>query len=139
MHENVPLPASADLAATIYPFTPPSFFVEYNQACDWWSVGVILYEMLVGRPPFVAQTALDTQLRVVQWPRHLRIPGEPRLAADAADLMRRLLCDPEDRLADPRLMKRHAFFASVDWDKLPSQTPPYVPTVSSSRVFTYKD
>uniref|UniRef100_A0A5K3F8Y2 non-specific serine/threonine protein kinase n=1 Tax=Mesocestoides corti TaxID=53468 RepID=A0A5K3F8Y2_MESCO len=102
---------------------------EYNRACDWWSVGVILYEMLVGRPPFVAQTALDTQLRVIQWQRHLRIPGEPRLAADAADLIRRLLCDPEDRLADPWLMKKHAFFAAVDWDKLPSQTPPYVPTI----------
>lgn len=92
-------------------------------------MGVILYEMLVGRPPFVAQTALDTQLRVIQWQRHLRIPGEPRLAADAADLIRRLLCDPEDRLADPRLMKQHPFFASVDWDKLLTQTPPYVPTV----------
>ncbi|VDM30380.1 unnamed protein product [Hydatigera taeniaeformis] len=102
---------------------------EYNRACDWWSVGVILYEMLVGRPPFVAQTALDTQLRVIQWQRHLRIPGEPRLASDAADLIRKLLCDPEDRLADPRLMKQHAFFGSVDWDKLPTQTPPYVPTI----------
>ncbi|KAH9280397.1 Serine/threonine-protein kinase LATS2 [Echinococcus granulosus] len=102
---------------------------EYNRACDWWSVGVILYEMLVGRPPFVAQTALDTQLRVIQWQRHLRIPGEPRLASDAADLIRKLLCDPEDRLADPRLMKQHAFFDSVDWDKLPTQTPPYIPTI----------
>uniref|UniRef100_A0A0R3T8Y9 Protein kinase domain-containing protein n=1 Tax=Rodentolepis nana TaxID=102285 RepID=A0A0R3T8Y9_RODNA len=104
---------------------------EYNRACDWWSVGVILYEMLVGRPPFVAQTALDTQLRVIQWQRHLRIPGEPRLASDAADLIRRLLCDPEDRLADPRLMKQHRFFASIEWDKLPTQAPPYVPTVSN--------
>lgn len=103
---------------------------EYNQACDWWSVGVILYEMLVGRPPFVAQTALDTQIRVVQWPRHLRIPGEPQLAAAAGDLIRRLLCDPEDRLADPVKLKTHQFFADVNWETLPSQTPPHVPVVS---------
>nr|VZI05092.1 unnamed protein product [Spirometra erinaceieuropaei] len=102
---------------------------EYNQACDWWSVGVILYEMLVGRPPFVAQTALDTQIRVVQWSRHLRIPGEPRLHRDAADLIRRLLCDPEDRLADPQQLKKHHFFAEINWEILPTQKPPYVPVI----------
>ncbi|VDK32104.1 unnamed protein product [Dibothriocephalus latus] len=115
--------------------------VEYNQACDWWSVGVILYEMLVGRPPFVAQTALDTQIRVVQWSRHLRIPGEPRLHRDAADLIQRLLCDPEDRLADPQQLKKHHFFAEINWEVLPTQKPPYVPVVrdpaNSSSYFVF--
>ena len=36
----------------------------YNQACDWWSVGVILYEMLVGQPPFLANNPAETQLKV---------------------------------------------------------------------------
>ncbi|VDL96568.1 unnamed protein product [Schistocephalus solidus] len=112
---------------------------EYNQACDWWSVGVILYEMLVGRPPFVAQTALDTQIRVVQWSRHLRIPGEPRLHRDAADLIQRLLCDPEDRLADPQQLKKHNFFAEINWETLPTQKPPYVPVVKALSHITHKE
>ncbi|CAI2734507.1 unnamed protein product [Schistosoma spindalis] len=102
---------------------------DYGQACDWWSVGVILYEMLVGQPPFLAQTAADTQIRVVQWYNYLKLPGEPRLKKDASNLIRQLLRDPSDRLSDPVKIKSHPFFESVLWDKLVQQTPPYVPTI----------
>ncbi len=36
----------------------------YTQLCDWWSVGVILYEMVIGRPPFAANSPAETQRKV---------------------------------------------------------------------------
>jgi serine/threonine protein kinase len=36
----------------------------YTQACDWWSVGVILYEMIIGQPPFYADNTASTQAKV---------------------------------------------------------------------------
>ncbi|KAA0189890.1 Serine/threonine-protein kinase LATS1 [Fasciolopsis buskii] len=85
--------------------------------------------MLVGQPPFLAQTATDTQIRVVQWYRYLKVPGEPRLKPAARSLICQFLRDPNDRLADPNQIKAHSFFSSINWEQLPTQKAPYIPTI----------
>eukprot|EP01062_Namystynia_karyoxenos_P022615 TRINITY_DN18686_c0_g1_i1.p1 TRINITY_DN18686_c0_g1~~TRINITY_DN18686_c0_g1_i1.p1 ORF type:complete len:527 (+),score=218.75 TRINITY_DN18686_c0_g1_i1:118-1581(+) len=87
----------------------------YTKAVDWWSYGIILYEMLVGITPFAAKTAQAVfQLIMSKQP---IIPDV--LSQNARDLLARLLVkNPTNRLSDPDKIKGHPFFAGVNWQKL---------------------
>ncbi|XP_041661154.1 serine/threonine-protein kinase LATS1 [Cheilinus undulatus] len=107
----------------------------YTQLCDWWSVGVILYEMVVGQPPFLATTPLETQLKVINWKSMLHIPPSAKLSPEASDLIVKLCRGPEDRLgkngADE--IKAHPFFRGIDFSSdLRQQMAPYIPTIAHS-------
>ncbi|XP_051882440.1 serine/threonine-protein kinase LATS2 [Pristis pectinata] len=105
----------------------------YTQLCDWWSVGVILFEMLVGQPPFLAPTPAETQIKVINWESTLYIPPQVKLSSEAIDLITKLCCGANDRLggngADE--IKAHPFFTSIDFSKdIRRQPAPYVPKIS---------
>lgn len=102
----------------------------YTKSCDWWSVGVILFEMIIGQPPFAANTPLQTQEMILAHHRTFRIPSCcpcPR----SSDLMQSWIVGEENRLSDPMLIRNHPFFAGIKWDKLRHMQPPYVPKISS--------
>ncbi|RKP08834.1 kinase-like domain-containing protein, partial [Thamnocephalis sphaerospora] len=94
----------------------------YGCECDWWSVGVLLYECLYGDPPFAGDTLLDTYNRVMHHQRYLVFPDDEDVeVSDAAkDLIRRLLCDRETRigLSGVEEIQQHPFFAGVNWEQL---------------------
>ncbi|XP_021396305.1 serine/threonine-protein kinase LATS1 isoform X2 [Lonchura striata] len=105
----------------------------YTQLCDWWSVGVILFEMLVGQPPFLAQTPLETQMKVINWQTALHIPPQAKLTPEASDLIIKLCRGPEDRLgkngADE--IKAHPFFKTIDFSSdLRRQPAFYIPKIA---------
>ncbi|CAN0905806.1 Probable serine/threonine protein kinase IRE4 [Linum grandiflorum] len=102
---------------------------EHGYASDWWSVGIILFELITGIPPFTAEQPemiFDNILnRKIPWP---SVPGE--MSRDAQDLIERLLIhNPDQRLGanGPSEVKSHPFFRGVDWENLASLEAAFVP------------
>ncbi|XP_037049861.1 serine/threonine-protein kinase Warts-like [Bradysia coprophila] len=105
----------------------------YTQLCDWWSVGVILYEMLVGKTPFLANTAAETQLKVINYRKTLHIPAAANLSENATDLILRLCTSPDRRLGKNGSgeVKAHPFFNEIDFSlDLRQQKAPYIPKIA---------
>ncbi|ETI53503.1 AGC/NDR protein kinase [Phytophthora nicotianae P10297] len=103
----------------------------YGKECDWWSMGVILYECLVGYPPFYADEPVQTCRKIVNWKQSFGFPPEAiaRLSPQCMDFVRRLICNAENRLGTGSVeeIKRHPWFNGVDWSTLRSIRAPYIP------------
>ncbi|XP_050744182.1 serine/threonine-protein kinase N isoform X3 [Drosophila biarmipes] len=116
-------------------FLAPEVLTEtsYTRAVDWWGLGVLIFEMLVGESPFPGddeEEVFDSIVNdEVRYPRFLSL--------EAIAVMRRLLRkNPERRLGsserDAEDVKKQAFFRSIVWDDLLLRKvkPPFVPTIN---------
>lgn len=116
-------------------YIAPEIFARkgYDESVDWWSVGVILFEMVVGYPPFFADDPSITCQKILHWKKTFAIPREANLSREVTDLIRKLVTDASNRLGSKGAeeIKRHPFFADVDWENLRKSTPPWVPKLSS--------
>lgn len=92
----------------------------YNETVDWWSTGAILFEMLVGYPPFFSDEPSVTCQKILQWRKTFQIPPDAKLSPEATDILKRLMCDVNDRLGTNGVaeIKAHPFFRGVDWENL---------------------
>ena len=70
----------------------------YGQEVDWWSVGIIFYEMLVGYPPFFSDTPNETCQKIRNFAQYFKIPRETQLSMNAQDLIKRFITAPEERI-----------------------------------------
>ncbi|KAK5120557.1 hypothetical protein LTR85_006213 [Meristemomyces frigidus] len=107
----------------------------YDFGCDWWSVGTIMFECLIGWPPFCAEEPHDTYRKIVDWPRHLHFPPDQQLGPEAEHFIRSLICDSQNRLGKTQgatELKAHPFFHGVQWDGLRKIRAPFEPKLQSN-------
>ncbi|KAH6659321.1 kinase-like domain-containing protein [Truncatella angustata] len=105
----------------------------YNKTVDWWTLGVLLYEMLTGLPPFYDENTNEMYRKILGEPLHF--PGPEVVPPAAKDLLTRLLNrDPAERLGanGSAEIKAHPFFHAIDWRKLLQRK--YEPTFKPSVV-----
>lgn len=71
-------------------YIAPEIFIPngYTKDCDWWSMGTILFECLVGWPPFCAEDVHETYRKIVNWRETLNFPDDCQLSPEAEDLVR---------------------------------------------------
>ena len=111
----------------------------YGPEIDWWSVGVIFFEMLIGYAPFCSKHTNEVCQKVLNWKKFLKIPSKKKVSKDAEDLIFKLINNPNERLgirgADE--IKKHPFFKGVNWDNIRDTKAPFVPKLKNDYDTTY--
>ncbi|XP_077190019.1 microtubule-associated serine/threonine-protein kinase 2 isoform X3 [Paroedura picta] len=113
----------------------------YGKPVDWWAMGVILYEFLIGCVPFFGDTPEELFGQVISdaiaWPE-----GDEALPPDAQDLIGKLLHqNPLERLGTGSAfeVKQHRFFKNLDWNGLLRQKAEFIPQLESEDDTSYFD
>jgi serine/threonine protein kinase len=97
-------------------------------ASDYWSFGVILFEMLFGYAPFTGKSTQETLLRILHYQKALKFPRTSAVSPAAVDLIRHLLCAKEQRFGFEQIV-RHTFFAGFNFEHAELNPPPMVPVL----------
>jgi len=104
---------------------------KYTKSVDWWAVGILVFEMLTGSPPFVDSDIQKLFQKVMSG--DIKFPDS--ISQDAVDFVSQLLLrDTSKRLSDPDKIKSHSWFKVIDWAKLDAKElqPPFVPKVTAA-------
>jgi cGMP-dependent protein kinase len=108
----------------------------HTHAVDWWTLGILIFELMSGNPPFEAPSPMQIYGKVMKGIGKVKFPSKCQGAV--GDLIRDLLKkDPAERLpmkaGGTKLLRQHPWYADFDWDRCFSlrMDPPYKPVVKS--------
>lgn len=92
-----------------------------------------MFECLCGYPPFCSENPHETYRKIMNWRESLIFPDDQPISREAEDLIRRLICEPENRLGRNGVeeIKAHPFFYGVNWQGIRNEPSPHVPQLKS--------
>ncbi|XP_012254353.2 citron Rho-interacting kinase [Athalia rosae] len=99
----------------------------YGKECDYWSLGIVAYEMVYGKTPFAGDQLLETYCNIMNHKKNLKFLEQGSI--NFRNCVRGLLEDANARITHEQIIQ-HSFFASVDWSNLRLKVPPIVPLVN---------
>ena len=105
----------------------------YGKDIDWWSVGCIFFEMLVGYAPFCSEETNKVCYKVINWQKYLKIPDDIVVSKEAEDLINRMINNSNKRLGRNGIeeIKAHPFFKGLDWDNIRNMKAPFIPEIKN--------
>lgn len=113
----------------------------HTNAVDWWTLGIFLFELLSGHPPFESSYPMQTYQKIMRGIAKVAFP--PKCKGSAEDLVKSLCKhEPSERLpmkkGGSRNIKSHPFYKGFDWTAFETlrMTPPYRPVVKSKRDYS---
>lgn len=116
---------------------------KYDFTVDYWSLGCMLFESLVGYTPFSGSTTNQTYENLKHWKETLRRPrmdsGRPAFSDRTWELITKLIADPINRLRSFEHVKRMPYFSEINFDELKQLTPPFTPQLDSETDAGYFD
>ena len=113
----------------------------YGQEVDWWSIGVMFFEMVVGYPPFFSENPSDTCKKIIKWKENFSIPEDAELSPEAENLILRMVAPAENRLGYGGVeeIMKHPFFKGVDWNNIRKTKAPFIPDIKNDYDTKYFD
>merc|ERR1719376_1338976 len=101
-------------------YIAPEVFMQtgYDKSCDWWSLGVIMFEMLIGYPPFCSETPQETYRKVMNWRETLEFPPEVPISETATKTILRFCNEMDQRIRNLEDIKAINWFKGVDWNHI---------------------
>ncbi|EDO18743.1 hypothetical protein Kpol_1028p16 [Vanderwaltozyma polyspora DSM 70294] len=104
----------------------------HTAAVDWWTLGILIYEMLFGFTPFKGDNTNETFCNVLK--NDVNFPNNNEISRTCKDLIKKLLAKNEAKRLGSKMgaadIKRHPFFKKVQWSFLRNQEPPLIPVLS---------
>jgi len=124
-------------------YIAPEVFLQtgYNASCDLWSLGVIMFEMLIGYPPFCSEDPTETYKKIMLWKDTLIFPPEIPISESAKATIMKFCCDADKRVQKLEEIKALDFFnrpVAVDWEHIrerPAAIPVEVKSIDDTSNF----